>query len=204
MITVALLVSCGVAPTQARLFADPLKAACLRFGIDTRPRVAAFLAQIHHESAGLTRVEENLYYTSPERIRAVWPTRVATLNDAAKLCRNPKSLASKVYANRLGNGSEESGDGWKYRGRGLIQLTGKSNYLLASAGLDADYVKNPDWVARVDGASLTAAWFWTRILGNELADSSQIDLITKRINGPAMLGADERRSRYDDNLRALA
>lgn len=204
MITVGALVACDVAPTQARLFADPLKAACLRFGIDTRVRVAAFLAQAHHESKGLTKTEEDLYYRTPERIRFVWPTRVTDLNDAAKLCRNPKGLANHVYANRLGNGAPATGEGWVFRGRGLFQLTGKKNYVLASGGLDVDYVGKPDLVATAEHAALTAGWFWSRILGNELADSSQIDIITKRVNGPAMLGADERRSKFDDNMRALA
>jgi putative chitinase len=193
-----------VAPTQARLYADPLQAAAARFGIQSKARVAAFLAQLHHESQGFTRTEENLYYTTPERIRAMWPTRVPTLLDASKLCRNPQGLANTVYANRLGNGDSTTGEGWRYRGRGLIQLTGRSNYHVASDALSANYVANPDSVAEPEGACLTAAWFWSSIHGNDLADASLIDALTKRINGPAMAGADARRSRYDDNLRALA
>lgn len=204
MISVATLIACGVAPTQARIYADPLQAAAARFGIESKARVAAFLAQLHHESQGFTRTEENLYYTTPERIRAMWPTRVATLLDASKLCRNPQALANTVYANRLGNGDFSSGDGWRHRGRGLIQLTGRSNYHVASDALGADYLRDPDAVAQPEGACLTAAWFWASIHGNELADASLIDTLTKRINGPAMAGADARRSRYDDNLRALA
>lgn len=204
MITVATLVACGVAPTQARLYAGALNEACLRFDIDTRTRIAAFLAQLHHESAGLTRTEENLYYVTPERIRSIWPTRVPSLADAAKLCRHPQALANHVYANRLGNGDEASGDGWAFRGSGLLQLTGRLNFRLAAAGCGRPYEANPQLVREPEGACLTAAWYWTSILGNELADSSQIDIITKRINGPAMLGADERRSRFDDNMRALA
>ena len=204
MISVATLVSCGVAPTQARIYADPLQAAAARFGIESKARVAAFLAQLHHESQGFTRTEENLYYTTPERIRAMWPTRVVTLLDASKLCRNPQALANVVYANRLGNGDTSSGEGWKYRGRGLIQLTGRSNYHVASDALGADYVRDPDAVAKPEGACLTASWFWASIHGNELADASLIDMLTRRINGAAMAGADARRSRYDDNLRALA
>ncbi len=204
MITVATLVQCGVAPTQARLYAQPLEAAAARFGITTKARVAAFLAQLHHESQAFTRTEENLYYTTPERIRAMWPTRVPTLADAAKLCRNPRALATAVYSNRLGNGDPDSGDAYRFIGRGLIQLTGRSNYHVASDALGADYVRDPDAVAAPEGACLTAAWFWASIHGNELADASLIDTLTKRINGPAMAGADARRSRYDDNLRALA
>jgi putative chitinase len=203
MIDIATLVSCGVAPTQARLYAEPMDSACTRFDITTKPRIAAFLAQTHHESAGFTRCEENLYYSTPERIRQMWPTRVTTLNDAAKLCRNPKGLANKVYSNRLGNGPETSGEGWEFRGRGFLQLTGKDVYSRASIGLNFEFVLNPSWVASPTGACLTAAWYWSTINGNNLADSSLIDAITRRINGPAMAGADDRRSRFDDNLRAL-
>lgn len=204
MITVATLIACGVAPTQARLYADPLQAAAARFGIESKARVAAFLAQLYVESQGFTKTEENLYYTTPERIRAMWPTRVPTLLDASKLCRNPQALANVVYANRLGNGDVSTGEGWRYRGRGLIQLTGRTNYHVAGDALGADYVRDPDAVAAPAGACLTAAWFWASIHGNELADASLIDSITKGINGQAMAGADARRSRYDDNLRALA
>jgi putative chitinase len=203
MIDIATLVACGVAPTQSRIYAEPLAAACARFEINSKPRIAAFLAQTHHESAGFTRTEENLYYSTPERIRAMWPTRVTTLPDAARLCRNPQALANKVYSNRLGNGPETSGDGWAYRGRGLIQLTGKDNYAKASQGLNFEFVLNPSWAASPTGACLTAAWFWSAINGNSLADSSLIDAITRRINGPGMVGADDRRSRFDDNLRSL-
>lgn len=204
MIDVATLVACGVAPTQARVYAGPLAAAADRFEITTRARVAAFLAQVHHESAGFTRTEENLYYTTPERIRAMWPVRVPTLLEASKLIRNPQGLANVVYANRLGNGDASTGEGWKYRGRGLIQLTGRANYHVAGDALGADYMRSPDLVAAPLDACLTAAWFWSSIHGNELADASLIDTLTKRINGTAMAGADARRSRYDDNLRALA
>lgn len=204
MITITTLIACGVAPTQARMYAEPLGRACARFGIDSRGRLAAFLAQVHHESAGFTRTEENLYYTTPERIRAMWPSRVPTMADAAKLCRNPTALASRVYANRLGNGDESTGDGWTYRGRGLIQLTGRTNYKFAGGALGVDYVKSPDLVADPNDACATAAWFWASVHGNELADASLIDDLTRRINGAAMAGADSRRSRYDDNLRALA
>ena len=204
MIDIPSLIACGIAPTQARIYAEPLATAADRFGITSKPRVAAFLAQLFVESDKFTRTEENLYYTTPERIRMMWPTRVTSLADAAKLCRNPQALANVVYANRLGNGDTSTGEGWKYRGRGLIQLTGRTNYHVASDALGADYVRSPDLVAAPVDACLTAAWFWSSIHGNELADASLIDMITQRINGQAMAAADARRSRYDDNLRALA
>jgi putative chitinase len=129
---------------------------------------------------------------------------VPDLADAAKLCRNPQKLANRVYANRLGNGDEASGDGWAFRGSGMLQLTGRLNFRRSAAGCGRPYETDPQLVRQPAGACLTAAWYWASILGNELADTSQIDVITARIAGPAMLGADERRSRFDDNLRALA
>lgn len=204
MIDVAALIACGIGPTQARIYAEPLDEAARRFEINTRSRIAAFIAQVAHESANMTRVEENLFYTTPERIRAMWPKRVASLADAATLTRNPKALADRVYANRLGNGDESSGDGWRYRGRGLIQLTGRSNYHVAGDALGRHYVTHPELVAQPSDAAYTAAWFWASIGGNALADSAQIDELTRKINGPGMVGADDRRSRFDDNLRALA
>ena len=201
---IAQLIACGVAPTQARLYAEPMEAAMERFGITTRARTAAFIAQVAHESSNFTRVEENLYYTTPERIRAMWPGRVPTLQAASQLTRNPRALANRVYANRLGNGDESSGDGWNYRGRGLIQLTGRSNYHVCGDALGFDYVLMPQLVAEPVHACLTAAWFWASIDGNTLADSGLIDQLTRKINGPAMAGADDRRSRFDDAMLALS
>lgn len=204
MIDLALLIACGIAPTQARQFAGPLAEACQRFHIDTKPRVAAFLAQVAHESANFTRTEENLYYSTPERIRAMWPKRVPTLADAATLTRNPKALATRVYSNRLGNGDEASGDAFRFIGRGLVQLTGRTNYHVAGDALGRPYLAHPELVAKPDDAAYTAAWFWASIKGNDLADAGLIDDLTRRINGPGMVGADDRRSRFDDNMRAIA
>lgn len=203
MITVAQLIACGIAPTQARIFCEPLNKTFDRFEINSTARMAAFIAQVAHESANFTRMEENLYYTTPERIRAMWPKRVPSLQEAAKLCRNPQALANRVYANRLGNGDESSGDGWKYRGRGLIQITGRANYHVASDALGANYLGVPNLVSQPYDACLTAGWFWSSIHGNDLADAGLIDDLTRKINGPAMAGADDRRSRYDDAMQAL-
>lgn len=204
MTTVAQLVAAGIAPTQARTYAPILAAALPRWGITTRVRIAAWLAQVGHESAGFTRTEENLYYTTPERIRAMWPTRVPSLQVAATLTRNPQALANTVYSNRLGNGDPTSGDGWKYRGRGLIQLTGRANYMAAGDALQSDYKSQPDLVAVPRDAVLTACWFWGSISGNAHADNSDIEALTRRINGAAMAGLADRRARFEDALRALA
>lgn len=193
MISTQLLIAAGVDPAAARRFADPLSAAAALHAIDTPARVAAFLAQVLHESAMLTRLEESLHYRTPERIRAMWPTRVPSLAAAAALVGRPQELANLVYANRNGNGPPASGDGWAYRGRGLIQLTGRANYRAATCSPSADYEHHPDLVAQPDHAALTAAWYWRAHRCNELADAGQVDTITRVINGPAMAGAAERR-----------
>ncbi len=201
---IAILVAAGISPSAARLFAEPLAETFDRFGIDSPVRRAAFIAQASHESVGFTRLEENLYYRKPERIQQIWPRRVPDLAGAARLARNPRGLANRVYADRLGNGNEASGDGWRYRGRGLFQLTGRANYTEAASALGRPYVTQPELVALPIDAALTAGWYWQRNDLNSLADGSQIDAITKRINGPAMLAADERRSLFDEALLAFA
>lgn len=204
MISFSTLVAAGIAPTQARVFAGPLADACARFGIDTPVRVAGFVAQCRVESANFTTLEESLYYTSPERIRKIFPSRVPDLEVAARLARNPKAMANRVYAGRLGNGDEASGDGWRFRGRGLKQLTGRYNYTQAALALGQPYVERPDLVAEPGGACLTAAWFWSQHGCNTFADSSQWDAITRVVNGPGMLQAFERRQYSNDGVRAFS
>lgn len=200
MITLAQLIACGIGPTQARTFVDPLNDAFNAYAIDTLPRMAAFIAQAAHESASFTRLEENLFYTTADRIRKVFPSSVPSLVEAGRLVRNPKALANRVYANKNGNGPESTGDGFRYRGRGLFQLTGLANY--SAAGVR--YLANPDTVAQPLGAALTAGWFWAAGGMNALADALNIDAVTRKINGKAMLGAGERRAAFEANLRALA
>jgi putative chitinase len=203
MITVPVLIAAGIPPTQAKAFADPLSAACALFDIGTIKRQAAFIAQAAHESANFTQLEENLFYTKPSRVRAVFPSKVKTEQDALRLVRNPKALANCVYANRLGNGDEASGDGWRFRGRGLFQLTGRFNYRAAEMGLNRPYVTNPDLVAEPSDAALTAAWFWYQHGCNVLVDAGAFDQVSKMINGPAMLGAAERRKLFADTQLAF-
>jgi len=197
-ITVAQLIGAGIAPTQAKAFVDALNQVLPLFNINTAPRIAAFIAQCAHESTNFTALEESLYYRTPERIRAMWPTRVPNLALAATLCRNPVVLANKVYSDRLGNGNEASGDGWKYRGRGLLQITGRGNY--REAGFEAI----PEDVAKPYGAVMTACKFWSRNNLNALADSSNIDAVTRVINGPAMVGKVERRENFREALAAMS
>lgn len=204
MIEIAQLIEAGIPPTQAREFAAPLSKACAAFQIDTPARVAAFVAQAAHESAKFTRLEESLHYRSPERIRAVFPTRAGGLDEASRLVRNPVALANRVYANRLGNGDEGSGDGWTFRGRGLFQLTGRANYTRAALELNRPYVAEPRLVALPLDACLTAAWFWHAHGLNALADGWNVAAITRAINGPAMIGQADRQQLADEALRAFA
>lgn len=204
-LTVGTLVAAGVPPTQARQFAEPLAIACSRFDIDTPARIAGFVAQCRVESADFTRLEENLRYSKPERLRQVFPSRVPSMADAAVLvAAGPQAIANRVYAGRLGNGDEASGDGWRYRGRGLKQLTGRANYADAAVALARPYLSQPDLVGMPLDACLTAAWYWHTIKGNALADSAQWDAITRAVNGPGMLQADLRRQYAEEAVQAFA
>lgn len=198
------LIACGLSPTAAKRFHPHLAAACARFAINTPARIAAFIAQLRVESGEFSRVEENLWYTTPERIHRVWPSRFSGPAEAAAFCRNPQALANRVYANRIGNGNEASGDGWRFRGRGLKQLTGRSNYAEAAQALGRPYVEQPDLVAQDPDACLTAAFFWHSRKLSELADAWQINEITRRVNGSGMLQAADRLSYSDQAVRELS
>ena len=192
-INVGTLVAAGIEPTQARLFEDAVRFACDKFDIDTPERIAGFLGQCRVESDNFTTLEESLYYTTAERIRSVWPAQITSLAQAATLVRNPKALALAAYSDRLGNGPAATGDGWTFRGRGLVQLTGRNGYADAAVSLARPYLDQPDLLSDPADAALVAAWYWHCHHCNELADAAQWDAITKAINGSAMLQADRRR-----------
>ena len=199
------LIVAGIAPTQARQFLEPLAEACNTYAIDTPARLAGFVAQCRVESRDFTALEENLNYRSPERLRAIFPSRVHSMADAAALvAQGPRAIANRVYAGKNGNGDEASGDGWKYRGRGLIQLTGRANYHDAGMELGFNYIEAPDLVATPQHACLTAAWYWHVRKLNHLADSAQWDAITRAVNGPAMLHADLRRQYSEEGVQFFA
>jgi putative chitinase len=204
MITIAQLIAAGIAPTQARIFAEPLTLSCARFAINTPARIASFVGQCRVESADFTKLEENLYYTTPERILKLFPSRVSSLQQAQRLARNPKALANCVYAGKNGNGDEASGDGWAHRGRGLIGLTGRANYFAAGVGCGRPYLEQPDLVAQPPDACMAAGWYWYSNKLNPLADSMQTDEITRAVNGRAMLHADLRRQYAEEGARAFA
>lgn len=196
----AALAAVGCSPSLLPSWAEPMAAAAALHSIDTPRRLAAWVAQCSHESARFTRTEEHLVYTSTARIVAMWP-RLAPI--AHELVRNPGALANAAYADRLGNGPRASGDGWRYRGRGLLQLTGRSNYIRAGRALGLALEARPEAVALPEAAALTAAWYWADAGCNALADAGDIAGITCRINGPAMAGAEERARLYREALRVL-
>jgi putative chitinase len=204
VITVASLVAAGIAPTQARIFAEPLHAACVLYGIDTAARVGAFVAQCMVESHDFTRLEENMRYRRPDVLDRNFSAVRGHEHAARLIALGPKAIANVVYANRLGNGDEASGDGWRYIGRGLIQLTGRTNYTQAAQAMRKPYVERPELVGQPIDACLTAAWYWHTNKLNRLADAHLIDDITRAVNGPRMLEADRRRQYTDEAQRAFA
>jgi putative chitinase len=174
-----LLVSCQVKPivagSWAQVFAKVVDDSTFSAGAS---EIDDFLGQVLHESDGLSRVEEGLNYNA-ERLTVVWPKRFPTLADAQPYARNPQSLANKVYGGRMGN--TEPGDGYKYRGRGIIQITGKGNYQLVSDVLGIDLVAEPEKMAEPETALRAAiAWWEDKIPDSAMGDTLAI---TKRVNG---------------------
>lgn len=172
------------------MWAEPLAEVFHRYEINTPIRQAAFIGQCAHESANFKVLEENLNY-SAEALMRVWPGRFPTREIADQYARNPEKIANKVYAGRMGNGNEESGEGWLYHGRGLIQLTGKDNYMLASDALQQDFIYSPDLVLAPRWAALTAGWYWNKRQLNKEADAKDFAGMTKKING-GTIGLDDR------------
>lgn len=166
---------------RAQLWLDPLNTALERFQINTPERVAHFLAQIGHESAGLSHIAENLNY-SAAGLLATFPGHF-TQAEAEEYQHQIMAIANRVYANRYGNGDEASGDGWLYRGRGLIQLTFKDNYRAAGPALAVDLIHNPDILLNPEYAAMAAGWFWQAHGCNAMADAGEIRGITKAVNG---------------------
>lgn len=168
---------------------DPLNDAMGLFEIDTPQRIAYFLAQVAHESNSFLTLEENLNY-SENRLRQVFPTHF-TDTEFMIYANNPEMIANRVYANRMGNGDEASGDGWSFRGRGPIQVTGRNMYRRIGGGIGVDLERNPDRVLTPQYGALSAAYFWHAMGLNELADNGLFSAITKKING-GLTGEDSR------------
>lgn len=172
-----------LAKGKVSVFLGHLNMAMPEFGIaNSIPRGASFLATIGHESAQLNCVEEKLNY-SVDRLVRTWAKRFPTVGAAAPYARNPQALANHVYANRGGNGNEQSGDGWRYRGAGLIQLTFKENQAACAHYFGIPVEQIGDWLRTPIGATRSAAWFWATKGLNEIADTGDQAAVCKRVNG---------------------
>lgn len=194
----------------AGIFVPALNRAMARWKIDSPVRQAAFLAQIGHESGQLRRLVENLNY-SAEGLAATWKSRYRGQDGkpnakAMALARKPEAIANDAYAGR--NGNSQQGDGWRYRGRGLIQLTGRDNYRAAGHALRLPLLENPELLEQPEHAAQSAAWWWATHGLNELADAGRFSDIGSIINtgqpGRAPHGANERKALYDLAVRVLA
>src|SRR5512135_2505461 len=167
-------------------YAPHLEEGLEKFAIDTPARIAVFVAQVAHESGDFLRVEENLNYAW-QALRATWPRRFASDAFAQSFHRQPEKIANYLYAARFGNGDELSGDGWKYRGRGLIQITFRDNYAVyAQAVGEPSVLADPAQLAQPRHAALSACWFWSANELNALADLGTVAAfndISYRING---------------------
>ncbi len=163
------------------------------YKINTGIRLSHFFAQILHESGNLHYKEENLNY-SAQALRTVFPKYFPNDEVAVAFARKPEKIANKVYSSRMGNGNETSGDGWKFRGRGLIQLTGHDNYKMCGTALGVDLVNNPDLLCQNPAIIVSSAcWYWDSRDLNELADKDDVLAITKKINGGTN-GLEDRKS----------
>lgn len=200
-ITIGMLEALGVRHALAVQYAPLLAIAAHRYQIDASPRrVAAWLATLAHESARFTRLVENLNY-SAEGLASTWPARYADMTGqptqfAHKIARDPERIANHAYAGRLGNGSAGSGDGWRYRGRGLIQITGRSNYAASGLALGLGLLERPEQLEQPYTAALSAAEWWRRHGCNALADTAALPAaVTRKVNG-GLTGLDDRLKLY--------
>jgi putative chitinase len=193
-------------PKANPMIRAPLNRVMARYKIDSPVRAAAFLAQIGHESAGLTLVVENLNY-SAEGLAATWPSRYRGTSGAPNalaqnLARKPEAIANNTYANRIGNGDEASGGGWKFRGRGFMQTTGRANYAKLGAAVGTNFTAVPELLEQPEYAAVSAAFFWHSNGLNELADAGEFDQITRKINGGTH-GTADRRARWEKAKQVL-
>jgi putative chitinase len=180
---------------------DALNATFEKFGISTPRQQAAFIGQCGHECGGFRILEENLNYRAATLMK-LWAKRFPTLEIANIYAGNPRKIANMVYASRMGNRDESSGDGYRFRGRGCIQLTGHTNYFHAGKALGVDFVAQPDLVATPMYAAMTAGWFWSTHNCNALAEAADWTALTKKING-GTIGLDDRIKHTNEALAAL-
>lgn len=174
------------------------------YEINTPQRIAAFIAQCAHESAEFTALKENLNYRAPT-LRKLFGKYFPTdelANQYASLPNKQEAIANRIYANRMGNGDEASGDGFRYCGRGLIQLTGKDNYSWFAASIGISVEEASEYLQTFEGAAQSACWFWETNNLNQWADKGDIETLTKRING-GTIGLEDRKKHYQHALHVL-
>lgn len=171
------------------------------YDINTPQRMAAFIAQCAHESGNFNILKENLNYRAAT-LRKIFPKYFPTDELANQFAGKQEAIANKVYANRMGNGNEESGDGFRYCGRGLIQLTGKNNYQAFADSLEMNVEDVPEYLATFEGAAQSACWFWESNNLNRFADAGDIKGLTKAING-GYIGLEDRIKHYEHALHVL-
>lgn len=181
---------------------DPLNETFERFGIVTHNQQAMFIGQCSHECGNFKLLEENLNYKAATLMR-LWPKRFPTLEKANEYSGNPRKIANFVYSSRMGNRDENSGDGFRFRGRGIIQLTGHSGYFHCGKALGVDFVANPDLVGTPKYAALSGGWFWSTHSLNSPADALDYNKVTKIING-GLIGLEDRKNHVQQALAVLA
>lgn len=171
------------------------------YDINTPKRIAAFLAQCAHESGGFKFLKENLNYRA-ESLMRVWPRHFPNIEIARQYAHNQPKIANRAYANRMGNGNEASGDGWRFCGRGLIQLTGRNNYEAFAESIETPVDEIPEYLMTFEGAVQSACWFWETNNLNQWADKGDIVMLTKRINGGS-IGLQDRIKHYNHALHVM-
>jgi putative chitinase len=179
-------------------FVEPLNEMLEFYEINTPQRIAMFLAQVGHESGGLRTTKENLNY-SAQGLRKTFAKYFPNDAIANEYAKKPEKIANRVYANRMGNGDEASGDGYRYCGRGLIQLTGKQNYEAFAKDMEMDFAEATEWLSTDEGACWSAGWFWDSRELNQWADKGDIVTVTKKING-GTIGLEDRKAHYQAAL----
>ena len=180
---------------------DALNETFSRFNITTKNQMAMFIGQCSHECGNFRLLEENLNYKAATLMK-LWPRRFPTLEKANEYSGNPKKIANSVYCSRMGNRDENSGDGFRFRGRGIIQITGHSSYFHAGKALGVDLVSNPDLASNPKYAALTGGWFWSTHNLNAPADALDYTKVTKIING-GTIGLDDRIKHVQQALAVL-
>lgn len=181
-------------------FSKKYKTLLNNYGVNTPLRLSHYISQSQHES-GLKPIKENLNY-SAERLLQIFPKYFKTLEEAKKYERKPQAIANKVYANRMGNSDEKSGDGFKYSGKGILQVTGKSNYKRLTEETGIDFINKPELLLDEANSVIASLQYWKWINGNKLADQDDVIAITKAING-GLNGIEHRKKLLEENKKVF-